>query len=322
MALSFFVITACNSSGIQKNYISTERAETIAECRVVQHALGETCIPIKPQRILALDPPFILDPLLALGLKESIVGMACYDWGWMVKGCVAPGLSSDQLKGIEVVGNVYQPSVEKIVLLKPDLILGLDYNIKKLYKQLSDIAPTVAISSEDDNVKLSFKNHFRDIAQLVDRKEIAEKLLVQYQNRIAEVQEQLSDLLKNVEVSVITYGWGKFWASPIYSIWFQILEDIGINIKPIFLNQENFFTNFSIEKINNYDADIMFIINHDRKPASYFLENPLISSLNAVKSGQIYISNGRDIWDVYGLLGVNQLLDKISQYLLKSIQTL
>ncbi|BDA68774.1 ABC transporter, iron(III) dicitrate-binding protein [Calothrix sp. PCC 7716] len=320
MALSFLLVTGCNSSEIQLSDISTQRAPRFAECQVVEHPLGKTCIPLKPQRII-LDSWF-LDPLFALEVKGSIVGTTCPTWWWIAKGCVASGLSSDQIEGIETVGN-YPPSLEKILLLKPDLILGSD-SFKSIYKQLSNIAPTVLINWDD--IKFSFKSYLLHIAQLFDREEVAKEILVQYQNRVAEVRKQLGDQLKNAEVSVIIYGCAGnngFSVPPRYAIWFQILDDLGIKIKPIFsMSQEDWCTTFdSIETINNYDSDILFIANLHSKSGYFILEKPLVSSLNAVKNGRAYVIDGQDVWDVYGPLGVNRLLDLLSKHLLKAAQS-
>ncbi|KAM3103277.1 ABC transporter substrate-binding protein [Phormidesmis sp. 146-12] len=313
MILSFFLITACSSSGVQRSNISVEWTKTKSECRVVQHYLGEICIPANPQRIVTLDPSAILDPLIAIGFKDNIVGMFCYGYG--INGCIAPGLSPDELEGIKDVGIGYQPSLEKIMMLKPDLILGL-YEYTQDYKLLSEIAPTLLFKYDD--IKLSFKNHFKKIAQLLDRKKIAEEILIQYQSRVAEVQKQLGDRLKDKQISVLIYTGGQFTTSASYAIYFQFLKDIGVKIKPIFQTQENYFP-LSIETIDDYDADILFIANQDRKPASFFLNHPLISSLKAVKNGRIHIIESREVWDVFGPIGINRLLDRLSQYLLEDV---
>jgi iron complex transport system substrate-binding protein len=327
MALTFLLITACNSSVIRSSNISTDRSETATKCRVVEQTGGKACIPFKPQRIITLEPWF-LDPLFALGIKESIVGTTCYDFMTWIKQeqeCVTLGLSSEQLKhlkNIEKVGNIYSPSLEKLLLLKPDLILGLNWT-GSVYKQLADIAPMISFQSDD--IKFSFKTFLRRFARLFDREEVAEEILVQYQNRIAEVRKQLDDRLKNAEVSVIIYGCSgnnEFSISPRWAVWFQILGDLGIRIKPVFsMNQEDWCRTNSIETINNYDSDILLIANFYRKSGTFLLEKPLIAHLNAVKNGRAYVIDGQDVWDVYGPYGVNRLLDILAEKLLKAAQT-
>jgi iron complex transport system substrate-binding protein len=196
--------------------------------------------------------------------------------------------------------------------------------MKSTYKQLSDIAPTVLLRWGDD-WNSSFKTYLRGIAQIVDREEVAEEILMQYQNRVAEVKKQLGNRLKNIEISAIIYGHGgrrEFLAPPRYAIWFQILDDLGIKIKPIFSTQGNWSSYFSTELISDYDSDVLFILNSFSQSGAFLLENPLLASLNAVKNKRTYVMDGQDVFDVYGPSGVNKLLDLLAEKLLKVAQTL
>jgi iron complex transport system substrate-binding protein len=311
MVSAFLIITACSQLVVQENDVSTEQVATDSECRTVQHKLGEVCIPITPQRIVALDPPWTLDPLLALNIKPAGTTFV-----YLRGEEFFPGLSSDEVAGIEIVGTVGQPSLEKLLALKPDLILGLDAHDEQNYEQLSAIAPTVL--REYDKIKLSFRENFRAIAELVNREEQASEVLAQYQKRVEESRKLLSKHLEGIEVSVIVYSGGSFLVPPRYANYFQLLNDIGVRLKPVFATQ-NEYVPFSIEVIGKYDADILFIVNDDRKPLPYFFQNPLISSLKAFKDNRVYVVNP-DIWWSYGPLGMNKLLDDISEYLLKAAQ--
>jgi iron complex transport system substrate-binding protein len=201
--------------------------------------------------------------------------------------------------------------------------LGIDFS-KSIYKQLSNIAPTVLITWDDD-LDFSFKTYLRRVAKIINREEVAEELLEQYQNRITEVKKKLGDHLKGAEVSIIVYGSGgvdTFWIHPRHAIWFQILDDLGVKIKPIFSRRhKRGFTNLSIETINDYDSDILFILNAHSKSGVSILDKPLIASLNAVKNGRAYVIGGQDVWDVYGPFGVNRLLNLLSKHLLEAAQT-
>ncbi|KAM3091328.1 iron-siderophore ABC transporter substrate-binding protein [Phormidesmis sp. 146-35] len=312
--LSFLLVTACNSPSIQRHTVLTQQIAA-SKCRVAEHELGKTCIPVKPRRIIVLNPSLILDPVVALGFKSSIIGINCYE-SWTSEECITPGFIPHELKGIDIVSIGYQPSLERILALKPDLILMLTDDFRQIYQQLSAIAPTVSITYNDG--QLSFKDNFREIARLLDREKIAENLLIQYQKRVVEIRKQFSTQLKNKEISVLIYNGGQFTTSASQAIYFQIFKDIGVKIKPIFLTQAS-YTPFSIETIDDYDADILFIANFDRRPVSFFLEHPLISSLKAAKNGRIHIIDGREVWDVFGPIGVNRLLDRLSKYLLEDV---
>lgn len=139
VALSFLLTTtACYNPATQESDKAKQLANS-SECRVIQHSLGKSCIPLKPERIIALDIPVILDSLLALDIKP--VGTAIDFQGG---GRYFPELLPEKVTGIESVGKEGTPSIERMLALKPDLILLLDENAQ-FYEQLSAIAPTVII---------------------------------------------------------------------------------------------------------------------------------------------------------------------------------
>ncbi|MDV2998231.1 MAG: putative siderophore-binding lipoprotein YfiY [Chroococcidiopsis sp. SAG 2025] len=305
IAFSFLlIITACHRQVTPKISI----LPTSSECRVIQHKFGEACIPPNPQRIVVLDPSYTLDPLLSLGFKP--VGTTAIDWGGRK---YFNGLSADEVKGLEIVGTVVQPSLEKIYMLKPDLILFADWQ-KYMYKHISDIAP--AIPEEREKTKFSFKENLQFIAQLVNRQEKVDELLDQYQRKVRKVRETLGERLNELEVSAVVYNGGNFLIPPSYAGFFQALNDLRVSLKPVFLKQSTWLT-ISTEIINKYDADILFIINVDNKPPSFYFQNPLIASLKSVQNKTAYVVDPV-IWEAYGPLGMNKLLDEISKYLLQA----
>ncbi|MBW4645802.1 MAG: iron-siderophore ABC transporter substrate-binding protein [Goleter apudmare HA4340-LM2] len=303
MAFSFLLITACYTPVTQKTDISLA---TSSECRVVQHKLGEICIPIRPQRIITLNPRYLTDPVLALGIKP--VGMATYNELGITS---FPGLSADEVAGIENVGDASQPSLEKILLLKPDLILALDIYQETIYKQLTAIAPTVLVQYNRKNL---FKENFRYIAQLFGQEKKAEEVLTQYQNRIEKLKERLGKQLQEIEISVIFYYHGVFSTATTGSTCSQIFADMGLRHKTATSLSDS--GTFSIEAISKYDTDILFIYNGDNKPSSFYVQNPLIALLKAVQNKRAYMVDPT-IWGGNGPLGVNKILDDLFKYLPK-----
>lgn len=127
--LGFLLTTACGShQGV--NISSLE--QPTSECRVVQHVLGETCIPANPQRIVTLSIP-TLGHALSLGVKP--IGSTYINDKYFL-----PYLEN-KLDGINTVGSD-RPNLERLLSLKPDLIVGLDWE-ESIYPLLSKIAPTV-----------------------------------------------------------------------------------------------------------------------------------------------------------------------------------
>ena len=306
MACSLLVVlTACQNSTAPIKNNSTD-------CRIIQHALGELCIPINPQRIIALDTPWTLDPLLALGIRP--VGRAFFSESQALS-----GLSLDEVAGIEPLGATGNASLEKILSLKPDLMLSLDVHDEQNYQQLSTIAPTVL--REYEMIETSFKENLRSVARVVSREEQAEDILTQYQNRVEALRESIGKPLQGTETSVIhttANGLSEIFIEHKGANYFQILNDISVPLKPI-LTERSEWASFSIEAVSQFDADILFIISD--KSASSLFQNPLFASLKAVQNNRAYVVDPV-LWYAYGPLGINRLLDDIVAHLSDAIQTL
>ncbi|MEM7795764.1 MAG: ABC transporter substrate-binding protein [Cyanobacteria bacterium P01_C01_bin.118] len=105
---------------------------TTVPSRTIAHAKGKSKIPISLQRVVVLDTA-PLDGALALGIKPV---------GTMVYGDL-PKYLGDKVNNIEIVGDNNEPNLETVLKLKPDLILGTKISVGKIYRQLSQIAPTV-----------------------------------------------------------------------------------------------------------------------------------------------------------------------------------
>jgi iron complex transport system substrate-binding protein len=277
----------------------------------VKHAGGVTKIPIRPQRIITLHDSTILDPVLALGVKP--IGIATYAPG---QGVLFRGINKDKVENIPQVGSAFQPSIEKILTLKPDLILGRESH-KDIYTQLSNFAPTVLV--EWGNFA-SFKENFWYIAQVLGQEEKAKLILNKYQERIQEFQQQMGERLQEIKVSVIGVSGQNIKSLNRDAIFNQVIDEIGINRIPIQKNQKERYLVVSIEHLKKYDADVLFVINESGKQLSDYLQNPIWSHMKAVQNQQVYeVDQGN--WFSGGPLGVNKILDDLFKYLVDSAKT-
>ncbi|NJK51663.1 MAG: iron-siderophore ABC transporter substrate-binding protein [Leptolyngbyaceae cyanobacterium SU_3_3] len=307
------VLVACNFN-LSNTIIAAKPA--LEHCRIVKHDMGETCVPINPQRIVALTPERSLDHLAALGIKP--VAYTSYAMKRDKRGGLF-GASWNDVLGAKYVGTPYEPSLEKILMLKPDLIFS--YPGLGNYQLLSAIAPTVAISDLRDPVtnQVSFKEMFRYTAKTLGQEEKAEKVLRQYQQRVDRLKERLGDRLQHLEVAVIFYGEGFIYAvsNRAKILPLIIFDDIGLRYKSSPIDENNSEPPISIETINEYDADVLFIVDVAERPYSFYLQQPLIGSLNVVKNHRAYVVDP-ETWSAQGITGANKILDDLEKYLVNS----
>ncbi|WP_081588122.1 ABC transporter substrate-binding protein [Gloeocapsa sp. PCC 7428] len=147
VTIAVLVVSACQSNTLQlkQNQTKLTATQSSIETQVVSHALGEVEIPVNPQRIVVLHDA-VLGAVLELGVKP--IGAVYWDHGG---GEDFRGIPPEWVGDIPKVSGMSQPSIEAILLLKPDLILGLAWQESYGYDQLSAIAPTVLIEPRDDS---------------------------------------------------------------------------------------------------------------------------------------------------------------------------
>ncbi|NJN92560.1 MAG: ABC transporter substrate-binding protein [Leptolyngbyaceae cyanobacterium SL_5_14] len=306
MALPLILITTCHHPVIQQPDTLIHNLEGSAECQVVQHALGETCIPLHPHRIVVLDQYYILDSISALGMKP--VGFTpCLI-------CTPPDTLSKFVAGIASVGDMGNPSLEKILSLKPDLILGLTWQ-KSFYSLLSNIAPTVMI--EDPEIS-GFKETLKYLARILNRSDQVEEILAEYNGKIQSFRRQFGEKLKAKTVAVIYLPSSSAFVvhKPEFTIYGQVMIDAGIQLVPAYKNlKSDGYNTISIENLTDWDADFLFVLaNYKRDSENLkslsFLKQPIWSTLKAVQNKRVHPM----ILDVSGPITANQFVDDLHAY--------
>ncbi|MES1026378.1 iron-siderophore ABC transporter substrate-binding protein [Gloeocapsa sp. BRSZ] len=300
--LFFILIAACS---LQNHTDTPNLHSATSECRVIKHLLGEACVPVNPQRIIVLDTN-PLDAVLSLGVKP--IGSP---------GLEDLSLPESQTKGIENIGGSHQPSIEKIALLKPDLILATQWD-KELYPQLSQIAPTIIAPANDPE----WKEDLRLYAQALNKTQQAEQLIKDYQQRVQEFQRRMGNRLTQTEVSITTsYNYNAGQPAAIYlkdSFMGAVIAETGLQ-RPAAQRHNGFSQMISLEMLNLLDADVMFVVNPDPESStlSKLQQHPLWSKLDVVQRGKVYTVS-YDIWVAQrNIGGANRILDDLFKYLVE-----
>lgn len=128
------------------------------------------------QKIVTLSPA-INEIVFALNKQNLIVGNTQY--------CTYPKESLN----IKKVGGYFNPSLEKIVALKPDLvIMQQNYKLNKQLKQLGIKTKTLKIQTLKD-----IKNSILTIGKLTDAKQEAKKIVQNINKAISEIKNIVKD---------------------------------------------------------------------------------------------------------------------------------
>lgn len=164
--------------------------------RLYTDAAGrEVMLPSAPQRIVALSEP-TLDGLLALGI-EPVATTAGRGQGGL------PSYLAERAAGVEAVGILGQPKIEKVAALQPDLILadGTSIQDESIVSKLNMIAPTVYVSSTGQD----WRTAFEALADITGRQDEGARLLDAFDARVADIRGRLGDNA-DAEISIVRWG--------------------------------------------------------------------------------------------------------------------
>ncbi|MEQ3553115.1 ABC transporter substrate-binding protein [Pseudonocardia nematodicida] len=153
---------------------------------VVPHAFGETTIPAKPQRVVALG---LNDVAVAQTVGAPLVGAIRNVTG-------EPNLPYLEPLPEDVVGLQLDPVVglEQVAAYRPDMILAVSYPQleQSIYDDLTAIAPVVTF--EKSLYGSSMQDDARQIGRALGEQDAVEGLIADAEQRIAEVREELPGL--------------------------------------------------------------------------------------------------------------------------------
>ncbi|MGN9784215.1 ABC transporter substrate-binding protein [Nonomuraea sp. ZG12] len=291
---------------------STEPAatETPAEAfRTVKHAMGETVIPAQPKRVVALDQSFV-DAVLTL--ETPVVGYTTYrSIDSTLPDYLGP-VATVYGKEATVVGTLEQPSLEKVMALKPDLIVSAKVRHEALYDKLSKIAPTVF----SETTGAIWKDNVRLVGQALGKEELAETKIKAYEDRAG----QIGTAIKEKEGELPTISVVRFAGEDTVRLYVEnsysgiVMKDVGFprpEGQPT--EKDAIAVDISQERIAELDADRIFVATYPDPasdgPKDKFMKNPLWGKL---KGDQHEVSDLT--WmSAVGIQGAHAMLDDLAK---------
>ncbi|CAM3364691.1 achromobactin-binding protein [Pseudomonas floridensis] len=221
------------------------------------------------------------------------------------------------LTAVPHVGLETQPSLEDIVLLKPDLIVASRFRHQRIAPLLEQIAPLVML----DEV-FEFKRTLAMMGAALHRQQQAADLLAQWQRRVVQLREQLQAKFAGrwpVTVSVLdiredhirSYLPASFAGSVLSELGFAwtaaAREAPGVSLKLS-----------SKESLPVVDADLFFVFQRgDNKAAlnnyQKLVQHPFWKQLRAPQDDEVWRVDAV-AWSLSGgILGANLMLDEIAR---------
>lgn len=260
---------------------STDSASTAT--RTITYLDKSYTIPAKAERIVitgsleAMEDSILLDihPVGAISVSGKF-----------------PPLFASITDQAESIGEKIDPNFEKILSLKPDVILGTTKFDPAVLEKLQQIAPTIPYS----HVATNWEANLTLLGEISGKQKQAAQEITAYKANLAKAKESLQRTLKDKQVllvrmregSVCLYGPDLYFNPVLYS-------DLGLAI-PAEVAAAKSQEAISIEQFAQMNPDVLFIqFSEDENPdATGALEdlqnNPIFQSIQAVKDGNVFVN--------------------------------
>lgn len=296
------LLAACNGN-VETQIKESQNLET----RIIKTVYGDVEIPAKPKRIVAQG---YMASLLALGVKP--VGAPFWD------------IDSPHVKhltsGIEDIGTIDASNLEKILSLKPDLIVTLAYD-KELYEQLSKIAPTIVYT---ENTFMDTRDEIRTFGELLDKQKEAEAWIADFDKTVKEAKQQIKGLVAEDETVSVMGGFEK--GIYVYSsgIWrgsqaiYKHLELTPPQRIQELIDANEPIKEISAEVIPEYAGDYIFLDSGNS--GQFDRDGALWQSLEAVKNNRVFDLDGDYFWP-YDPIAIKAQVEKVAEMIVERNKT-
>ena len=243
----------------------------------------------KYNRIVVLDPATV-EMIYMLGAEDKIVGVANLE-----RSKVWP---EEKVAKLESVGTFMKPSLEKIIALKPDLVITsalTDDNLNNGLKSNNIEAKRIQANSIEE----IFTN-FMEVAKMLGKENEANKIIAEKKIKLEEIKKIATGNKKGLFVMS---------ASPLMVFGNDNLpNDIMklLNIKNIAENQKGRNPIVTPEFIIKENPDM--IITLLPNPSQIVATNPQLKNVNAIKNSKFIVVNSSQI-----LRGSPRTIDQIEE---------
>ena len=221
-------------------------------------------------RIVVLDPA-VVEMVYLLGGEDKLVGIAKLE-----RSKIWP---EEKTEKVESVGTFINPSLEKIIALKPDLVIESFHSSDAIDKSLTSNNIEI-IKIQANSIEDIFKN-FQKVAKILGKEKEAEKIIAEKRQKIEEIKKIDTTEKKGLFILAPTpmrvFGKG--------TLPNDIME--MLNIKNIAAGMEGMSPTLTPEYIIKENPDI--ILTFVKDPQEIVKANPQIKDISAIKNNKFVV---------------------------------
>ncbi|KML31688.1 iron-hydroxamate ABC transporter substrate-binding protein [Priestia aryabhattai] len=277
MLIFVLLISACSNGSTESKNDSSKNSES--KTITYQSEDGPVKVPANPKRVVVLGS--YAGNVLSLGV--NIVGVD--SWSKM-----NPRFEK-KLKGVEEVSD---ENLEKIIELKPDLIIGL--STTKNIDRLKKIAPTVTYTYD----KVDYLTQHVEIGKLLNKEKEAQSWVDDFKKRAAKAGSDIKAKIgEDSTVSVIEnfdkqlYVFGDNWGRGTEILYQEMKLKMPQKVKKMAL-KDGYYA-ISPEVLPEYAGDYL-IFSKNQDGDTSFEKTDTYKNIPAVKNNHVFEANAKEFY--------------------------
>lgn len=230
----------------------------------------------------------------AMEAMEDAVVLDAHPVGAISVGGKFPEIFASVTDQAESIGEKIQPDFEKILQLKPDVILGSTKFPEEAVEKLQKIAPTILVS----HIATDWEVNLNLMAELTGKQAEAEKILSKYETDIDAAKVSLTEKLQGKKVAAVRIRGGQVFVYPEDVFFNPVLYDeLGLEV-PQQISMAKTQEAISIEQLAEMNPDYLFVQvqssgkeNSDEENTFEDLKkNPIFQNINASKNNKVFVN--------------------------------
>lgn len=253
----------------------------------LQHVFGETTIPERPQRVVALGVTDS-DPLLAVG----VVPVAVMPYSFYAETGVGPW-AQDLLAGqdVTVLDPTSDVDVEQVAALEPDLVVAVSAGIDQaVYDRLSAFAPVLARPQGTVAYGVPRAEATRSIAAAVGETQRGEEAITRADAAMAAAREANPALQGATGTVLLPFSgvWGAYTPGDARG---QLMAELGLRLPDAVAALDDgsrFYVELSSERLGVVDGDVVVVLS-DASTRSVVDADPVLQGLPVVRDGGLVL---------------------------------
>ncbi|UII57882.1 ABC transporter substrate-binding protein [Cytobacillus spongiae] len=268
-----FFLQACQAADEKTTEKSEPKVEEPQSYTVTDDLGNEVTFDEVPETVISLQPSNT-EILFELGVGEKIIGVTDYDH------------YPEEASKIERVSDSVNINAEKILSLKPDVVIAYTVGEQEALKPITDAGiPVFVIQSAS-----SFEDVYGDIEQLADVMgvaEVGEEVVEEIQANMKEVEEKLSGVTTKMPLYLEISPSPDIYTTGMKTFQQEIVDRAGV--ENVFGDQEGWIKVAEEEVISRNPELIVTTVNYVENAVAEIKGRSGWDQIKAIQNDQVFL---------------------------------